>query len=62
MSDLFREGNSFPRATLEENFELQGTDKVHGQISEHFWGLMLMHTDPKSEADLDCQFVTLRTR
>ena len=40
------------------NFKKQPSD---------FWGLMLMHTDPKSEADLDRQwvcvgFVTLRTR
>ena len=31
---LFREANSFPRAKLEENCELQGTDNVQGQISE----------------------------
>ena len=34
---LFREGNSFPRAKLEENCELQGTDNVQGQISEHIF-------------------------
>ena len=32
---LLREANSFPRAKLKENCELQGTDTVHGQISEH---------------------------
>ena len=32
---LFREGNSFPRAYLEENCELRGIDNVRGQISEH---------------------------
>ena len=32
---LFREANSFPRAKLEENCELRGTDNVQGQISEH---------------------------
>ena len=32
---LFREANSFPRAKLEENCELRGTDNVRGQISEH---------------------------
>ena len=32
---LFREANSFPRAQLEENCELRGTDNVQGQISEH---------------------------
>ena len=31
---LFREANSFPRAKLEENCELQGTDNVQGQISK----------------------------
>ena len=31
---LFRVANSFPRAQLEENCELQGTDNVQGQISE----------------------------
>ena len=34
---LFREGNSFPRAKLEENCELRGTDNVQGQISEHIF-------------------------
>ena len=32
---LFREANSFPRAKLEENCELRGTDNVQGEISEH---------------------------
>ena len=32
---LFREANSYPRAKLEENCELRGTDNVQGQISEH---------------------------
>ena len=34
---LFREANSFPRAQLEENCELRGTDNVQGQISEHIF-------------------------
>ena len=34
---LFREANSFPRAQLEENCELRGTDNVQGQISEHLF-------------------------
>ena len=34
---LFREANSFPRAKLEENCELRGTDTVQGQISEHIF-------------------------
>ena len=33
---LFREANSFPRAKLEENCELRGTDNVQGQISGIF--------------------------
>ena len=41
---LFREPNSFPRAKLEENCELRGTDNVQGQISEHifayYWRLL----------------------
>ena len=41
---LFREANSFPRAKLEENCELRGTDNVQGQISEHifayYWRLL----------------------
>ena len=32
---LFREANSFPRAKLDENCELRGTDNVQRQISEH---------------------------
>ena len=32
---LFRVANSFPRAKLEENCELRGTDNVQGQISVH---------------------------
>ena len=31
---LFREANSFPRAKLEKNCELRGTDNIQGQISE----------------------------
>ena len=31
---LFQEANSFPRAKLEENCELRGTDNVQGQISK----------------------------
>ena len=34
---LFREANNFPRAKLEENCELRGTDNVRGQISEHIF-------------------------
>jgi len=34
---LFRVANSFPRAQLEENCELPGTDNVQGQISEHIF-------------------------
>ena len=34
---LFREANSFPRAKLEENCELRGTDNVRGQISVHIF-------------------------
>ena len=34
---LFRETNSFPRAQLEENCELRGTDNVQGQISVHIF-------------------------
>ena len=34
---LFREANSFPKANLEENRELRGTDNVQGQISEHIF-------------------------
>ena len=34
---LFREANSFPRAKLEENCELRGTNNVQGQISEHIF-------------------------
>ena len=34
---LFPEANSFPRAKLEENCELQETDNVQGQISEHIF-------------------------
>ena len=34
---LFREANSFPRAKLEENCELRGTDNVQGQISEYIF-------------------------
>ena len=34
---LFRDANSFPRAQLEENYELRGTDNVQGQISKHIF-------------------------
>ena len=37
---LFREANSFPRAKLEENCELWGTDNVQGQISKHVFPQM----------------------
>ena len=33
---LFREANSFPKAKLEENYEIRGTDNVQGQISSLF--------------------------
>ena len=33
----FRKANSFPRAKLEENCELRGTDNVQGQISQHIF-------------------------
>ena len=36
-ADIIREANSFPRAKLEENCELRGTDNVQGQISEHIF-------------------------
>ena len=42
---LFREANSFPRATLSENCWLLGTDKVQGQISEDIFKVKLFsHT------------------
>ena len=41
---LFREANSFPRAKLEENWELRGTDNVQGQISEHIFAPCQMAT------------------
>ena len=34
---LFLVANSFPRATLSENWSLLGTDNVRGQISEHIF-------------------------
>ena len=34
---LFREAKSIPRAKLEENCEVRGTDNVQGQISEHIF-------------------------
>ena len=34
---LFREAKSFPRAKLEENCELRGTDNVQGQISKYIF-------------------------
>ena len=37
---LFREAG-FPRAKLEENYELRGTDYVQGQISEHIFAAKL---------------------
>ena len=42
---LFREANSFPRAKLEENCELRGTDNGQGQISVHIkakWMLLCL--------------------
>ena len=40
---LFREANSFPRATLGENCELSGTDNVQGQISKQIkWRLLCL--------------------
>ena len=38
---LFREANNFPKAKLEENCELRGTDNVQGQISEHIFAAKL---------------------
>ena len=38
---LFRKVNSFPRAKLEENCELQGTGNVQGQISKHIFAAKL---------------------
>ena len=38
---LFREANSFPRAKLEENCELRGTDNVQGQISKPIFAAKL---------------------
>ena len=38
---LFREANSFPRAKLEENCELWGTDNVQGQILKHIFAAKL---------------------
>ena len=37
MSKDPKEANSFPRAKLEENCELRGTDNVQGQISAHIF-------------------------
>ena len=37
----FREANSFPRAKLEENCELRGTENVQGQVSEHIFAAKL---------------------
>ena len=37
---LFLVAHSFPRAKLEENCELRGTDNVRGQISEHIFAQM----------------------
>ena len=34
---LFREANSFPRAKLEENCELRGTENVQGLIFDHIF-------------------------
>ena len=42
--NLFREVNSFPRAKLEENCELRGTNNVQGQISEHIFTPNLFRT------------------
>ena len=38
---MFRQANSFPRAKLEENCELRGTDNVQGQISERIFAAKL---------------------
>ena len=40
-ADIIREENSFPRAKLEENCELRGTDNVQGQISKHIFAVKL---------------------
>ena len=34
----------------------------HTKFNIRFWGLMLMHTDPKSEADLDFEDEMTRDR
>ena len=43
---LFPEANSFPRAKLEQNCELRGTDNIQGQISVHYieakWWLLCL--------------------
>ena len=41
MDNKHREADNFPRAKLEENCELQGTDNVQGQISEHIFAAKL---------------------
>ena len=34
---LFLEANSFPRVKIKENYELQGTVNVQGQIPKHIF-------------------------
>ena len=49
---LFREANSFPRAKLEENCELRGTDNVQGQISEPIFAAKLRaKLSPREKAE-----------
>ena len=38
---LFRKAHVFPRAKLEENCEVRGTDNVRGQIPEHIFAAKL---------------------
>ena len=57
---LFREANSFPRAKLEENCELRGTDNVQGQIFEHIFAaklrlLCLLFVDFNGYRSSSCQ-------
>ena len=39
---LSREANSFPRAQLEENYELRGTENVQGQISQQMKAIVFI--------------------
>ena len=39
---LFRDGNSFPRAKLEENCEPRGTDDVQGHFKSQMEAIVLI--------------------